>query len=138
MDKCGNIAALRRKLLTRSQGIAVIVLSEACLFLSLRLFGQRGDPNATQPPSATLGMSLQELQLLRHDLRKQKQKLIAETPVCLAFYLDPGSPILVPMTCPETIISTRLFCWRPCGVSLLAIGAVSPNPREEIEFSGSP
>ena len=53
-------------------------LSGACLFLSLRLFGQRGDPNATQPPLATLGMSLQELQLLRHDLRKQKQKLIAE------------------------------------------------------------
>jgi hypothetical protein len=78
MDKCGNIAALRRKLLTKSQGIAVIVLSGACLFLSLRLFGQRGDPNATQPPLATLGMSLQELQLLRHDLRKQKQKLIAE------------------------------------------------------------
>ena len=62
----------------KSQGIAVIVLSGASLFLSLRLFGQRGDQNAPQPPLATLGMSLQELQLLRHDLRKQKQKLIAE------------------------------------------------------------
>jgi hypothetical protein len=36
------------------------------------------DQNAPQPQVTLEGMSPQELQLMRHDLRKQKQKLIAE------------------------------------------------------------
>jgi hypothetical protein len=36
------------------------------------------DQNASQPQITLQGMSSQELQMMRHDLRKQKQKLIAE------------------------------------------------------------
>ena len=32
-------------------------------------------------------------------------------------------PIFVPIASPETMISTRRFCWRPAGVSLLATGS---------------
>jgi hypothetical protein len=59
-------------------GITVIVLPLACLFLSWSLFGQMHDQNVPQPQLTLQGMSPQELQLLRHDLRKQKQKLIGE------------------------------------------------------------
>ncbi len=60
------------------QGIAIILLSAACLLLSWRLFGQMQDQHAPQQQLSLQGMSPQELQLMRHDLRKQKQKLIAE------------------------------------------------------------
>jgi hypothetical protein len=47
-------------------------------FLSWRLLGQMRDQNAPQPQLTLQGMSPKELQLLRHDFRKQKQKLIGE------------------------------------------------------------
>ena len=59
-------------------GIALIGVSGACLFLSGRLFAQIYDQNAPQAQMTLQGMSPQELQLMRQDLRKQKQKLIAE------------------------------------------------------------
>ena len=37
-------------------------------------------------------------------------------------------PIFVPITSPEIMISTRRFCCRPAGVSLLATGFDFPNP----------
>jgi hypothetical protein len=64
--------------LKKYQGIAVIVLSGACLFLSWKLYGQIHDQDTPQAQLTLQGMSSQELQLMRHDLRKQKQKLIAE------------------------------------------------------------
>ena len=59
-------------------GISATVLLVACLFLSWMLYGQIRDQNAPQPQIALQGMSPQELQMMRHDLRQQKQKLIAE------------------------------------------------------------
>jgi hypothetical protein len=59
-------------------GIAVIVLSGACSFLSWELLGQIRDKNEPQQQIPLRGMSPEELQLMRHDLRRQKQKLIAE------------------------------------------------------------
>ena len=59
-------------------GIAVIALSGSCLFLSWTLLGQMHDQGAPQAQVTIQGMSPQELLLLRHDIRKQKQKLIAE------------------------------------------------------------
>jgi len=56
-------------------GILVIVLTPVCFFLSCRLYGQMHDQNAPQPQITLQGMSPQELQMMRHDLRKQKQKL---------------------------------------------------------------
>lgn len=53
-------------------------LSGACLFLSGRLFAQIYDESAPQPQMTLQGMSPQELRLMRQDLQKQKQKLIAE------------------------------------------------------------
>src|SRR6202042_3655546 len=47
-------------------------------------------------------------------------------------------PIFVPITSPEIMISTRRFCWRPAGVSLLATGFDFPNPVAVIEFGSSP
>ena len=41
-------------------------------------------------------------------------------------------PICVPITSLDTIISTRRFICRPCGVSLLAVGIVLPNPSDVI------
>lgn len=59
-------------------GIALAGVSGACLFLGGALYSQMHDPNAPQPQMTLQGMSPQELQLMRQDLRKQKQKLIAE------------------------------------------------------------
>ena len=39
-----------------------------------------------------------------------------------------GPSRLVPMASPERTSSTRRFCWRPSGVSLVAMGSVLPNP----------
>jgi hypothetical protein len=58
--------------------IALIGLSGACLITGGRLFAQIHDQHAPQPQVKLQGMSPQELQLMRRDLRKQKQKLIAE------------------------------------------------------------
>src|SRR5688572_28395395 len=33
-----------------------------------------------------------------------------------------------PIDSPDTMISTRRFCWRPAAVPLVATGRVSPNP----------
>jgi hypothetical protein len=60
------------------RGIAVIIFSVACLFVGWNLSGQMRDQNSPPPQMALQGMSPQELQMLRHDIRKQKQKLIAE------------------------------------------------------------
>jgi len=58
--------------------IAIAVLLGACLFLSWGLFGQLRDKDATPPVITLQGMSPQDLQLLRQDIRSKKQKLIAE------------------------------------------------------------
>lgn len=57
---------------------AILALSLACLLLAWGLLAQMRDQNAPQAQLTLQGMSAQELQMLRHDLRKQKQKLIAE------------------------------------------------------------
>ncbi|HTB92278.1 MAG TPA: hypothetical protein VK728_05575 [Candidatus Sulfotelmatobacter sp.] len=62
----------------RYLGIAFIGLSWACLLPGGRLSPQIHDQNAPQPQLTLQGMSPQELQLMRQDLRKQKQKLIGE------------------------------------------------------------
>jgi hypothetical protein len=67
-----------RKPLKKYLGMALVGVSGACLFLSGRLFAQIYDQNEPQPRMTLQGMSPQELQLTRQDLRKQKQKLIAE------------------------------------------------------------
>ena len=59
-------------------GITLVGVSGACLFLSGRLFAQIYDRNAPPPQVTLQGMSPQELQLMRQNLRKQKQKLTAE------------------------------------------------------------
>ena len=59
-------------------GISVMALTAACFFLSWKLYGQMHDQNTPQPQITLQGMSPQELQMMRHDLRRQKQKLIAE------------------------------------------------------------
>jgi hypothetical protein len=58
--------------------IAGVLLLGICLFLSWGLFGQLRDKD--EPPRAmTLrGMSTQDLQLLRQDIRYKKQKRIVE------------------------------------------------------------
>jgi hypothetical protein len=63
--------------LKKHREIAVIVLLGASIFLGWRLLGKLRDQHAPQPQMTLQGMSPQELQLMRHDLRKQKQKLIA-------------------------------------------------------------
>ncbi len=60
------------------QSVAVLTLSAACLFLSWSLYGQIHDKNEPSQQLSLQGMSQQELQMMRHDLRKQKQKLIGE------------------------------------------------------------
>jgi hypothetical protein len=67
-----------RKPLKKYMGMALIGVSGACLFLSGGLFAQIYDQNAPQPQVTLQGMSPQELQFMRQDLREQKQKLIAE------------------------------------------------------------
>lgn len=57
---------------------AILALSLACLFLAWGLLAQIQDQNSPQPQLSLQGMSPYELQMLRHDIRKQKQKLIAE------------------------------------------------------------
>jgi hypothetical protein len=44
----------------------------------------------------------------------------SRTLYCYGF--EGAAPILVPITSPEMMISTRRFCWRPAGVLLLATG----------------
>lgn len=56
----------------------IAFLTIACLCLSWRLLAQIHDQGAAQPQATLEGMTPQELQLMRHDIRKQKQKLIAE------------------------------------------------------------
>ena len=47
-------------------------------------------------------------------------------------------PIFVPMTSPDTMISTRRFCWRPAAVLLSATGIVSAKPWDVTEAVASP
>ena len=47
-------------------------------------------------------------------------------------------PIFVPITSPETTISTRRFLCLPSVVELSATGVVSPNPRDVTLVSESP
>jgi hypothetical protein len=56
----------------------VVVLSGACLFLGWKVFGQIYDKDVPPPQLRLRGMSPQDLQLMRQDLRKQKQTLIAQ------------------------------------------------------------
>ena len=57
---------------------AILFLTVACLLLACGLLAQMHDQNAPSQQTTLQGMSPQELQMLRHDLRKQKQKIIAE------------------------------------------------------------
>jgi hypothetical protein len=59
-------------------GIAVVALLGACLFLGWRLFAQIHNQDSRHQQLTVQGMSLQDLQMMRHDIQKQKQKLIAE------------------------------------------------------------
>src|ERR1700730_6930637 len=47
------------------------------------------------------------------------------------------TPIVVPITSPETTSSTRRFCWRPSAVSFDATGCVLPNSLEVIDDAGT-
>jgi len=67
-----------RNMVKNHFGISIAMLVLVCLFLSWMLYGQMRDQSAPQPQITLQGMSQQELQMMRHDLRKQKQKLIAE------------------------------------------------------------
>jgi hypothetical protein len=64
--------------LKKRQAIAVFLLLGSWLFLSWGLFGQLRDTDAPPPAITLQGMSTQDLQLLRQDIRDKKQKLIAE------------------------------------------------------------
>ena len=57
---------------------AIVILSLACLLLAWRLVAQMHDQNAPPPQLNLQGMSPYELNMLRHDIRNQKQKLIAQ------------------------------------------------------------
>jgi hypothetical protein len=48
-----------------------------------------------------------------------------------------STPIMVPITSPETTSSTRRFCWRPSAVSFDATGCVFPNPFDVIDAAGT-
>jgi len=67
-----------RHTVKRYFGISAVMLTAACLFLSGRLYGQTYNQNAPETPVPLQGLSPQELQMMRRDLRKQKQQLIAE------------------------------------------------------------
>lgn len=62
----------------KRQAIAAVLLLGICLFLSWGLFGQLRDKDEPPPPVTLRGMSTQDLQLLRQDIRDKKQKLIGE------------------------------------------------------------
>ena len=47
-------------------------------------------------------------------------------------------PIFIPITSPETTISTRRFLCLPSAVELSATGVVSPNPRDVTLASANP
>jgi len=49
-----------------------------------------------------------------------------------------GVPITVPITSPETTISTRRFCCRPPAVSFEATGCVLPKPFAVTELAAIP
>jgi len=70
------------------QGIAVLVFSTICLSLGWSLFAQIRDQDAKPAQINVRGLSAQELQMLRHDIREKKKKLIAEN---------------LPMTEPEAV-----------------------------------
>jgi len=56
----------------------VIVIFGACLVAGWSLFGQIHDVDAPPQRITLQGLSPQELQLLRHDIRQEKQKIIAQ------------------------------------------------------------
>jgi hypothetical protein len=58
--------------------ISAISLLAMCLLLSWRLYPQIHDKDAPRQQVTLQGLSPQELQMLRYDLRRQKQKLIAD------------------------------------------------------------
>ena len=58
--------------------ISAIFLLAVCLLLSWRLYPQIHDKDAPRQQVTLQGSSPQELQMLRYDLRRQKQKLIAD------------------------------------------------------------
>jgi hypothetical protein len=51
---------------------------------------------------------------------------------------DADPPIFVPITSPEMMISTRRFCWRFFGVSLLATGLAGPKPCADTDAASRP
>jgi hypothetical protein len=51
-------------------GIAVVALLGACLFLGWRLFGQIHDQDSPHQQLTVQGMSLQDLQMMRHNIQK--------------------------------------------------------------------
>lgn len=77
-DLLNPVSLYGEKPLKKYYGFAVIALSIACLFLSWCLLAQIQDHHAPQQQIALQGMSPQELQFMRHDIRQQKQKLIGE------------------------------------------------------------
>jgi len=62
----------------KHQGIAVLVFSIICLSLGWSLFAQIHDQDARPAQINVRGLSAQELQMLRHDIREKKKKLVAE------------------------------------------------------------
>ena len=60
------------------QRTAIVLLPVACLSLAWGLFAQMRDQTAPPPQISLQGMSSYELNMLRHDIRNQKQKLIAQ------------------------------------------------------------
>ena len=64
--------------MNKRQVIAGVLLLGTCLFLSWGLFGQLRDKDEPPPAITLRGMSTQDLQLLRQDIRYKKQKRIVE------------------------------------------------------------
>jgi len=62
----------------KNQRLVILVLSLVSLSLAWGLFAQMRDQNAPAPQLSLQGMSPYELNMLRHDIRSQKQKLIAQ------------------------------------------------------------
>lgn len=58
--------------------LALPILAAGCFLAGWGVSAQLRDPAATQPQIQLQGLSPRELDMLRHDIRQQKQKLIAQ------------------------------------------------------------
>src|ERR1035437_9337526 len=84
--------------------------------------GRAAAENVTQAPATTEQLGPVVLRKTRHGRVGGR-------------FLD-TTPIVVPITSPETTSSTRRFCWRPSAVSFDATGCVLPNPCDVIDAAG--